>query len=623
MNYLSVERLTKSFNERVLFEDLTFGIGQGDKVALVGLNGSGKSTLLKILAGLEEPDSGFRAIANDVKLAYVGQQPEFDSNLTVIDAILSGKDPVTNMIREYEFELIRSSQGVDNTDHLTSIIDQIEKHNAWNYENKIKEVLGRLEIHDLDKKIAECSGGQKKRIGLAKVLLEQPDLIILDEPTNHLDLDAIEWLEAYISTSNMALIMVTHDRYFLDNVTSVILELDDQTLYRYKGNYAHYLEKKQERETVAQAEKDKARNQYKKELDWMRRQPKARGTKAKYRIDAFDEVREKAHKDLSQSQVMLSTKESRQGRNVLELNNVSKSYNDKAIINGFSYLFKRGDRIGIVGKNGSGKSTLLNILTHTIAPDSGEVILGQTTKVGYYQQSEPTFKPNQKVIEVVQEIAEVVNMADGGTISASRFLTFFNFSVKAQYDYVEKLSGGEKRRLQLLLVLIHNPNFLVLDEPTNDLDLDTLRVLEGFLSDFKGCVVIVSHDRYFMDRLVDHLFILESGEPIQNYSGNYTAFRAERSTTDSSEVKAKNKNKEAKQKKMVNRLSYGEKREFEQLEKDVEKLTSKKKELEEQLNSGETDHEKLTKWGIELKALEVSLDEKETRWLELAEIQEN
>ncbi|MEM6359494.1 MAG: ABC-F family ATP-binding cassette domain-containing protein [Bacteroidota bacterium] len=623
MNYLSVEKLTKSFDERVLFKDLTLGIGQGEKVALVGLNGSGKSTLLKIMAGIDEPDSGTVAAGNSVKLAYVGQQPEFDPDLSIIDAVLASDDPVTKMIRDYENELIRSGQGIDNTEALTLLIDQIEKNNAWNYENKLKEVLGKLGIHNLDKKISACSGGQKKRIGLAKVLIEQPDLVILDEPTNHLDLEAIEWLEGYISTSNMALIMVTHDRYFLDNVTNSILELDNQTLYRYNGNYAYYLEKKQERQSIAQAEKDKAINLYKKELDWMRRQPKARGTKAKYRIDAFGDLKEKAHKDLSQSGVTLSTKERRQGGKILELDHISKSYDGKEVIKGFSYIFKRGDRIGIVGKNGSGKSTLLNVLTNTLIPETGEVVLGQTTKIGYYEQSEPTFKSGQKVIEIVQEIAEVVNMADGSDVSASKFLTFFNFSVKAQHDYVNKLSGGEKRRLQLLLVLIQNPNFLVLDEPTNDLDLDTLRVLEGFLAEFKGCVVIVSHDRYFMDRLVDHLFILESDKPIKNYVGNYTDYRAERETMISSETKVKTKGKEVKKKTSAKKLSYGEKREFEQLEQDIEALTEKKKELEEQLNSGETDHELLTKWGVELKGIEESLDEKETRWLELAEMQDN
>ncbi|MEM7108681.1 MAG: ABC-F family ATP-binding cassette domain-containing protein, partial [Bacteroidota bacterium] len=610
------------FNERVLFEDLTFGIVQGEKIALVGANGSGKSTLLRILAGWDEPDSGAVAVSHNVKLAYLSQNPEFDSDLSILDAVLSGNDPTTVIIREYERELIRSSQGIENTDRLTSLIDQIEKNNAWNYEHKLKEVLGKLGVHDLDKKIASCSGGQRKRIGLAKVLVEQPDLVILDEPTNHLDLEAIEWLEGYISTSNMALIMVTHDRYFLDNITNLILELDDRSLYRYHGNYTYYLEKKEERQAIAWAEKDKARNLYKKELEWMRRQPKARGTKAKYRIEAFNEIKEKAHTDLSQSRVTLLAKQRRQGGKILELDSVSKLYDGRVIIENFSYVFKKGDRIGIVGKNGSGKSTFLNILTQTLSPDSGEVTVGQTTKIGYYQQSEPTFKPGQKVIEVVQEIAEVINIADGSSASASKFLTFFNFSVQAQHDFVDKLSGGEKRRLQLLLVLIENPNFLVLDEPTNDLDLETLRVLEVFLADFKGCVVIVSHDRYFMDRLVNHLFVLESGQPIQSYPGNYTDYRTEQTTiTVSAALKAGKKTQEAKQKDSVKKLSYHQKREFEQLDEEIDALTQKIKELERHLNSGETDHEKLTQWGLELEVFKKSLDEKEIRWLELAEIQ--
>ncbi|MEM9857544.1 MAG: ABC-F family ATP-binding cassette domain-containing protein [Bacteroidota bacterium] len=623
MNYLSVDKLTKSFGERVLFQDLTFGIGQGQKIALVGLNGSGKSTLLKIMAGLDTPDSGQVATANDIKLAYVGQQPDFDADLSIIDAVLAGDDPITKMIRDYENELIRATQGTENSEQLTELIDQIEKNNAWNYENKLKEVLGKLGIHDLEKKISACSGGQKKRIGLAKVLIEQPDLVILDEPTNHLDLEAIEWLEGYISTSNMALIMVTHDRYFLDNVTELILELDDQTLYRYHGNYAYYLEKKEERLTVTQAEKDKARNLYKKELEWMRRQPKARGTKAKYRVEAFDDVKKKAHKDLSQSQVALSTKERRQGGKILELEGISKSYHGREIVRKFSYVFKKGDRVGVVGKNGSGKSTFLDMLTSTISPDSGEVILGQTTKIGYYQQTEPTFKPGQKVIDVVQELAEVVNMADGNNVSASKFLTFFNFSVKAQHDYVEKLSGGEKRRLQLLLVLIQNPNFLVLDEPTNDLDLDTLRVLESFLVEFKGCVIIVSHDRYFMDRLVDHLFVMEPDTAIESYAGNYTDFRTERETLVRTPQKPVPKEKEIKQKNANKKLSYSEKREFEQLEVEIDHLETEKKELENKMNSGETDHEQLAQWGTDLQQIEEKLEEKEIRWLELAELQED
>ncbi len=616
MNYLSAERLSKSFGERVLFDNISFGISQGQKIALVGINGSGKSTLLKILAGLEDLDSGEVIYNNEVKVAFLDQQPSLPNDLTILNAILASDDPVTKLIKDYEYYLSNPSSSGE----LSEIMEQMEKVGAWNYENQVKEILGKLGIHDLGQKIGQLSGGQKKRVGLAKTLIEKPDVVILDEPTNHLDLEAIEWLENYLSTANTALIMVTHDRYFLDNVTNEIIELDHGKIYRYQGNYAYFLEKKAERELNAHAEKEKARNLYRKELEWMRRQPKARGTKAKYRVDAFQQTKEKAHVHLDHSKVLLDVKDRRQGGKVLEINKITKSFGKEKILEEFSYVFKKGERIGIVGKNGSGKSTFLNIITQKLLPDAGEVTLGQTTHIGYYEQAEPVFAPGYKVIDVVRDVAEVVSLSDGSTVSVSKFLGLFNFSVKAQFDYVEKLSGGEKRRLQLLLVLIRNPNFLVLDEPTNDLDLSTLRVLEDFVANFKGCVIIVSHDRYFMDRLVDHLFVFSMGKPVRDFVGNYTDYR-ESLEQETQAPKESSKPKVERVKTAPRKMSFKEKRELEEIEKELETLAQKKESLTNQLNSGEGDHRDLAQWGTELQRVEKEIDAKEMRWLELSELE--
>lgn len=621
MNYLSVDSISKSFNERVLFKDISFGLAQGEKLALVGVNGSGKSTLLKIIAGIDVPDAGEVVINNEVKVTYLGQQPEFEGNDTVLDAILYSDDPIPTLIKQYEYHLSRAGESSQSAEVLSELMVKMDELDAWNYESQVKEILGKLGIHELDQKVATLSGGQKKRVGLAKALIEKPDLIILDEPTNHLDLEIIEWLEDYLSMSDLALIMVTHDRYFLDKVTTKILELDEQSIFQYEGNYANFLQKKEERAVNQAAEKEKARNLYKKELEWMRRQPKARGTKAKYRIDAFEGVTEKAHKNLSKTELDLDITTRRQGGKILELESIDKSFDGKSVVQPFSYIFKKGERIGIVGKNGSGKSTFLNMLTGVLSPDHGRIVKGETTVFGYYKQQEPQFKPGQKVIDVVQEIAEVVKLSDGREVSASRFLTQFKFSPKAQYDYVDKLSGGERRRLQLLTVLIRNPNFLILDEPTNDLDLDSLRVLEEFLEAFKGCLIIVSHDRYFLDRLADHLFIFKNGEPIKDFVGNYTDYRS--SLAEKSPEKKETTTKPKAEKIKTNdkaKMSYKEKREFEALEGEIATLNKRKKELEELLNSGESDHEKLTDWGMELEMVKTAIDEKEMRWLELSEL---
>lgn len=607
----------------MLFEDISFGIEQGQKVALVGINGSGKSTLLKILAGLDAPDSGEVVLANDVKLTYLGQQPEFEAHQTVLEAVLDSTDQVPTLVKEYEKCLIEAETDLKAADKLMTLISRMDELDAWNYEEQVKEILGKLGISDYQQNISALSGGQKKRVGLAKTLIEKPDLVILDEPTNHLDLDAIEWLEEYLSQSQMAIIMVTHDRYFLESVTNEIIELDQMQLFKYSGNYSYFLEKKAEREEQQLSEKEKAKNLYNKELEWMRRQPKARGTKAKYRVDAFKGVKEKAHQNLQKEAVQLDIKTRRQGGKVLEVEAISKAYEDKELIKNFSYTFKKGERLGIVGKNGTGKSTFLNILTEQIKPDTGTVVKGETTKIGYYKQKEPDFKPGQKVIEVVQNIAEVITLSDGKTVSASRFLTLFNFSAAAQYDYVDNLSGGEKRRLQLLCVLVETPNFLILDEPTNDLDLITLRTLEDFLSDFGGCLIIVSHDRYFMDRLVQHLFVFDETTEIQDFTGNYSVYREavksqEAQKTSPAKVNAP-KNEKVKETEKP-KMSYNEKREFEALEGEIKVLTQKKQDLVAKLNSGEEDHEKLIAWGAELKTIEDTIDEKEMRWLELSEM---
>ena len=621
MNYLSVDSISKAFNERVLFSNISFGIAQGEKVGLVGANGSGKSTLLKLLAGEDVPDTGEVVVNNEVKITYLPQVPEFGPDDSVLDAILYSDEPISELIKSYEYHLAKAESDEKSAEKLSELINQMDEADAWNFESQIKEILGKLGIHQLDSKIRTLSGGQKKRVGLAKALIEKPDLIILDEPTNHLDLDVIEWLENYLSMNELALIMVTHDRYFLDAVTDKIIELSDQKIYIHEGSYTDYLLNKEARQEQQQLEKQKARNLYKKELDWMRRQPKARGTKAKYRIDAFQQTKAKAYQDLSQDQVELDMTQRRQGGKILELENITKSFGKENIIKPFTYTFKKGERLGIVGKNGSGKSTFLKIITGDLPSDNGQVIKGKNTLFGYYKQQEPEFEPGAKVIDIVKAIAEVITLSDGKVISASQFLNMFNFSPKAQYDYVEKLSGGEKRRLQLLTVLIENPNFLILDEPTNDLDLDTLRVLEAFLQNFQGCLIIVSHDRYFLDRLVQHLFIFQKDRPIMDFAGNYTDYRLFKSQQEQkqTEIAPKKEKSSRIRTESKRKLSYNEKREFESLEGEIENLSKRKDELLKQINAG-GDHEELTHWGNELKEIEDEIDAKEMRWLELSEL---
>lgn len=628
MNYLSVESLSKNFGDRVLFEDISFGIDQGQKIALVGINGSGKSTLLKIIYGKEPPDQGLVTFRNDITVAFAEQNPSFNEDLTVMESIFNSENEMLSVIREYEYYLNKSSTKPEFQQKLTGIVEKMDAINAWDYESQIKQILGKLGVYDLEQSVRTLSGGERKRVALAKVLIDKPDFLIMDEPTNHLDLDTIEWLENYLASANMSLLLVTHDRYFLEKVTNEILELEDGNVYRYKGNYSYFLEKKTERESLRSTEVEKAKNLLTKELEWMRRQPKARGTKAKYRVDAFHELKNTAGKKVGADDLELSIQATRQGGKILELEHISKSFGNKPLVQDFSYVFKKKDRIGIIGPNGSGKSTFLNMVTGRLEPDHGQVIKGQTTVFGYYTQEELTFKENQRVIDIVREIAEVVKIGDGREISASQFLQHFQFPPKMQYNVVGKLSGGEKRRLQLLRVLIKNPNFLILDEPTNDLDLLTLNILEDFLQNFGGCVLLVSHDRYFMDRLVDHIFIFEGEGKIKDFPGNYTSYRDYKSEQERFvkewQVTHKPLNKEGQIKKpeTKTKLTFKEKREFEQLEVEIEALEKQKQSLLEKLNQGSEGHEKLTQWSLEIEKLSSQIEEKSDRWLELSELAE-
>jgi len=618
VNYLSAELISKSFNDKWLFKDLSLGISQGEKLAFVGNNGVGKSTLLKILTGELAPDSGTVVIREGIRLGYLTQQPAVDENLQVKDILFSEDNDVARAVKEYEDCIHHPDVAPE---RMQAALEKMEELSAWDYDSKVQEVTSKLGVPDMDKKFKELSGGQKKRIFLAQLLLNEPDLIIMDEPTNHLDLSAIEWLENFLAGQQITLIMVTHDRYFLDAVATEIIELDRRQLFRYKGNYAYYLEKKSEREEILKAEVSKARNLLKKELDWMRRQPKARGTKAKYRVEAFYELKEKASQDLRKDRLELDIKEARQGGKILEVNHLSKAYAGKSMVDNFSYVFKKHDRIGVVGINGVGKSTFLNLITQRLKPDSGEVLPGVTTKFGYFTQDSMNLNPSNRVIEEVKDIAEFITLSDGSQISASKFLDNFLFPPDKQYTYVEKLSGGEKKRLQLLKMLVTNPNFLILDEPTNDFDIDTLNVLEDFLEKFTGCLLLVSHDRYFMDHLVDQLFVFEGDGKIRFFNGNYTDYRdwvEEQEALKNVQVSEKPASKELQS--SSKKVSFKEKQEYEQLQAEINLLEGQKRELEAKINSGIADHIKLVELGQQLQTTTELIEQKTTRWLELAEL---
>jgi len=617
--------------EKYLFQDISFGIEPGQKVALVGINGSGKSTLLKIIAGKEVPDQGEVVLSQGVRMAYAEQQPQFADNDTISSFIYNSDDPTLALLKDYR-KLLQQNPG---SERLPDLIQQIDSRHAWDYESQIEQILGQLGVYDIDRPVANLSGGQRKRVALAKALIEKPNFLILDEPTNHLDLETIEWLENYISAQNMALLLVTHDRYFLERVTNEIIELSQGQIFRYQGNYANFLEKKAERMAQQQATVDKAQNLLRKELDWMRRQPKARGTKAKYRVDAFYDLQNKANQNLSQDTTELSIQGRRQGKKILEIEQVSKSFGDQELIDNFSYVFRRKDRIGIIGPNGSGKSTFLNIITEQLNPDEGQLDMGTTTVFGYYTQQEISFSDDLRMIDVVKEVAEVIDLGKGQVITASQLLQRFQFSTDMHYQRVKDLSGGEKRRLQLLRVLMKNPNFLILDEPTNDLDLITLNILEDFLLQFDGCLILVTHDRYFMDRLVEHIFVfeLDSGY-IRDFPGNYTDLRDAKAQEKASDNNAKSAQKlkptasvkVVTEEKKDRRATYKEKREYEQIELDISRLEEEKVILENQLNelstSGQSSHQELSETSQQLEKIVKELEEKSDRWLELAEIVE-
>ena len=626
MNYLSAENISKNYNERWLFRGINFGILKGDKVALVGQNGTGKTTLMNILAGLVPADEGTVSIRKGISVGYLFQSPTFDESLSVMDTLFTGESPANQAIKLYE----KSQLHPEDMDLLSNALELMDKYQAWDYESRVKQILGKLGIHDIERKVSELSGGQRKRVAMAKVLIEEPDLMIFDEPTNHLDLETIEWLEQTLSAQNITVLLVTHDRYFLDRVCNNIVELENGNIHTYKGNYGYFLEKKAEREASEAASIDKAKNTLRTELEWMRRQPKARGTKSQSRVDAFYDLKDRATQTKDESKVLLNVKMSRQGSKILEIDDLSKSFGNQKIVDHFSYVFQRKDRIGIIGKNGIGKSTFLNMVTQNLKPDSGKITSGETVVYGYYTQGDLEFNPTDRVIDVIKEIAEVVTVGTGETISASAFLTHFKFDPKVQYGMVEKLSGGEKRRLQLMKVLIQNPNFLILDEPTNDLDIQTLNILEDFLMAFGGCIILVSHDRYFMDKLVEHLFVFEGNGVIRDFPGNYTDYRE---WADSPEVIESNRqNAEDSRKSGGNslsttvekapitkkKLSFKEQKEYDDLGKAIEQLEAKKEVLTEQLNSGGS-YEDLAKWAKEIENLTDELDEKELRWLEISE----
>jgi ATP-binding cassette subfamily F protein uup len=618
MNYLSAEGLSKSTGERWLFRNITFGLSKGDKVALVGRNGTGKTSLLDVLAGWQAPEEGAVSIRKEVRVGYLSQQPALEEAVTVLDTLFAGDSPLLAVIREYENALAHND-----TDRITEAAGKMEALKAWDYEAKVKQILGRLGVAEsnFDKPVGQLSGGQRKRVALAKVLIEEPDLLILDEPTNHLDLEAIEWLENYLGTANTTLLLVTHDRYFLDRVCSEILELTEGSIFRHKGNYSYFLEKQAERQHAEASEVDKAKNLLRRELEWMRRQPKARGTKAQYRIDAFYDLKDKAGQERKESNVELNIGMTRLGSKIIELSDIQKAFGNLKIVKDFGYVFRRKERVGIVGKNGVGKSTFLDILTGAQQPDSGLIDVGETVRFGYYTQSEPDFKPGQRVIDVVKEIAEVITLGSGETISASQFLQHFLFDPKKQYTAVEKLSGGEKRRLQLLQVLIRNPNFLILDEPTNDLDIQTLNVLEDYLLQFAGCIVLVSHDRYFMDRLVEHLFVFEGEGVIRDFPGNYTDYRESLSQAPVAEApKPKAEAPKPVATASKRKLSFKEQKELESLESDISDLEGRKTRLTEQMNGGEGDYQQIAAWAAEVEEITNLLEEKELRWLELSDI---
>lgn len=622
MNFLSVENITKTFGDRVIFKDLIFGIDQGQKVAIVAKNGNGKTTLLRCLIGAEPVDDGRIVFRNDIRIAFMEQSENLNPDHTILEEVFSHDLPELQAVKAYNKAMSSGDEGA-----IEATFEAITELNAWDIEVRVEQILSVLKLDNVSQRVESLSGGQKKRVALAKVLIAEPDFLILDEPTNHLDLDMIEWLEDYLSKSKSTILMVTHDRYFLEVVCDTILELEDKTIYKYKGNFSYYLEKKAERQEQLEATIDKARNQFRKELEWVRRQPKARGTKQKARLDAFQDTKKVASQRIDDSEVEIPVKMERLGTKILEVHHMGKSFGEKKIINDFSYVFKRQERLGVVGNNGTGKSTFLNMLLGLEPLDKGKVVVGDTVVFGYYNQELIKVDEDKKVIDVIREIAEFIPLEKGRTMSAAQFLEKFLFSRDMHYNYVYKLSGGEKRRLKLMTILMKNPNFLILDEPTNDLDIFVMGVLEDYLRSFQGCLIVVSHDRYFMDKMVDHLFVFEGSGEIKDILGNYTEYRKalqisareERKAEAASPVTVTEQPKVQEIAKDKRKLSFKEKQEFEQLEKELEQLEANKAQFTEVLSAGTSTNEQIMEAGNKLAEIVARIDVATERWMELAE----
>ncbi|MDB2566935.1 ATP-binding cassette domain-containing protein [Flavobacteriaceae bacterium] len=618
MNLLSVEEISKSYGEKVIFDSISFGVNQGQKIALIAKNGCGKTSILNIIAGQDSPDKGQVVFRKGIKVAYLSQEPLLDPKLTVKESILNADNPILSIISEYD----KALKNPEDQESYQKAFEAMDQAQAWDFETQYKKILFKLKLNDLNAKVGSLSGGQMKRIALCNALLKQPELLILDEPTNHIDLEMIEWLESYFSKEKITLLMVTHDRYFLERVCNEIIELDQGKLYSYKGNYSYYLEKRDARIAQENVEAHKTKLHFKKELEWMRRQPKARTTKSKSRIEDFKIIKEKASLRRDDHKVQLEINMERLGSKMIEMHKVNKVFGDTTILKGFDYMFQKNERIGIIGKNGTGKSTFLNMLTSNEDPDSGKIIWGETLKFGYYTQSGILYKEGQKVIDVIREYGDYIPLKKGKKISAQQLLERFLFDRKKQYDFVDKLSGGEKKRLYLCTVLIQNPNFLILDEPTNDLDIITLNVLESFLLDFPGCLIVVSHDRYFMDKIIDHLFVFKGSGNIENFPGNYSDYRAyEDSKIKNNDKELKSESYQLNEKKKhsnKNNLNYLQQKEFKKLEKEIKKIEFLKEEIQNHFNH-ELSLDDVKKYSIKLKNIEEDLELKTNRWFELSE----
>ncbi|WP_430426837.1 ABC-F family ATP-binding cassette domain-containing protein [Maribacter litoralis] len=622
MNLLTVENISKSYGERVLFDNLSFGINKDQKIALIAKNGTGKTSILNILSGADTPDSGQVNYRKSTRVSFLAQEPVMDPNLTIEETIFASDNEVLEVIKNYE----KALQNPEDADAYQKAFEAMDRFQAWDFETQYKQILSKLKLDDLTAKVDKLSGGQKKRLALANALINKPDLLVLDEPTNHLDLEMIEWLEEFFAKENMTLFMVTHDRYFLERVCNEIIELENGKLYPYKGNYSYYLEKKEARIEQEAVEHHKTELLFKKELVWMRRQPKARTTKSKSRIDDFAVIKDKASQRRKDHQVQLELNMERMGSKILELHKISKSFPNKPILDKFEYVFQKGERIGIIGKNGTGKSTFLNILSGRDQPDSGKVIVGDTIKFGYYTQKGIKIKEGQKVIDVIREFGDYIPLMKGRQISAQQLLERFLFDRKKQYDFVDKLSGGERKRLYLCTILIQNPNFLILDEPTNDLDIVTLNVLESFLMDFQGCLMVVSHDRYFMDKIVDHLFVFRGDAVVEDFPGNYSDYRA----YEDSQIQEKREQKESQSSNKTNwkeadtttKISYAEQQEFKKLEREIQKLEKSKVALQEKFTDGSLSGDEIKNLSIELNDISDAIDSKTERWFELSALME-